>query len=143
MIVLWPRMIPRGTEADGRDLASRAQQHAVALVQRAAPGKHIDRRPEPEQTCRRAGCDATAVGMMFSKQGAGCVVVAVITPPGPVETTLVPWAGKVSLKRSRVPFRTPPEGEVKVLDYARCDRLLDEMRANDSAVEAAVRAATP
>ncbi len=141
VVVLWPRVIPRGSVAPS--LAVRAQRHMVDLVRATLPGRPLDIRPSPQRTCRRAGCEATSIGVLLSARNNGCVAIAVIIPPGPVETTLVPWGGKVSLDTTQIPFREPPESRVRVTDFASCDQLLTVMGPNDESVANALRAAAP
>lgn len=143
VVVLWPRVIPVDSTDLNRRLVQEVQTHLRVLVQRAAPGKPIDVRPEPERVCRRAGCEATSVNVLFNRTGDGCAVIALVTPPGPVETTLVPWAGGAELTRTQIAFRDPPESYVAIKDLARCSELIQVMRQNDAAVEAAIRAAIP
>ena len=115
----------------------------MQVVRNALPGKPIDVRPEPERTCRRAGCDAVAVSVLLSAHNNGCVAVGVVTPPGPVETTLVEWGGRVNLRATQIPFRAPPESHMSVADFASCNDLLGAMKAGDDAMARAIRAATP
>ena len=136
-----PRIVPFGS-VDAQ-LARAVQQHAVDLARRAFPGRPLDIRPEPERTCRRAGCDATALSVVLTQSGTGCMAVASITPPGPVESTLLPWAGRIELRSTQIPFRDPPESYVRVKDFAPCASLVDTMRENDDAVGNALRAAAP
>ena len=143
VVVLWPRVIPSDITDMNRRLIQDVQTHLRVVTQRTLPGRPLDVRPEPERTCRRSGCEATAVNVLFTRHGDGCAVVAVITPPGPVESTLVPWAGGVELSRTQIPFRDAPESNLRVKDLARCSELLNVMRQNDAGIEAAIRAATP
>jgi hypothetical protein len=143
VVVLWPRVIPTDITDMNRRLVQEIQTQLRVVVQRTAAGKPLDVRPEPERVCRRSGCEATSVSVLFTRHGDGCAVVALVTPPGPVETTLVPWAGGVELSRTQIPFRDAPESYIKVKDLARCSELTQIMRQNDAAVEAAIRAAIP
>jgi hypothetical protein len=142
-IVLWPRVIPADITDLHRALVQEVQTHARVAVQQALRGRTVEVRPEPERACRRSGCDATSVSVVFTRHGDGCAAVAVIGPPGPVEVRLVAWAGTIELQTEQVPFREPPEGHIRVRDLVPCGDLIARMRDNDAAVQAAIVAATP
>ena len=143
VVVLWPRITPRAAEARDRQAAQRVQSYLRAAVQRHLPGRAIDIRPEPERACRRSGCDAVAVGAVLAKRGSACMVVATVTPPGPVETTLVPMAGQVDLQRASIPFRDPPENYLSVRDFADCSNIEAQLARGDAALAEALRRAAP
>jgi hypothetical protein len=146
VVLLWPRIVgPRAAgpqqESDVRALASRLQTRLGELVARAAPNRAVDVRPEPERVCPRSGCKATSVGVLLARAGGGgCAAVALVSAPGPSAARLVPWIGQIDVTSNMVPFRSPPESSVKVQDYVRCTKLLDD-RSRDAEVEAAIAGA--
>jgi hypothetical protein len=151
VVVFWPRVVSeragdqslRRAEAlddDTRALALAVQEHLRALAEEALPGRTIDLRPEPERVCPLAGCQPMTVGVVLARRNAGCAAVALIAPPGASPARLLPWAAGVRLARDEVPFREPPESEVTVTDFARCDSLLETLRRRDGEIVAAIRA---
>jgi hypothetical protein len=70
-----------------------------------------------------------------------CVAVALINAPGTSPTKLIAWGGLVELKSDTIQFRDMPENFVKIKDYVPCDQLITQMAAQDSFIEAAIRAA--
>ena len=135
VVVLWPRVIPsEGSDAlDG--VAAQLQGYLADLAAKAVPGKSIETRPKPERTCPQAGCDAIAVGAVLAhREGKGCVAVATVSAPGRSPVRLVPLAGKMEIAHAEVDFREPPESEMNIKDFERCEELLgriDVIRAGD------------
>lgn len=143
IVVLFPRIIP-GTIADANAaLAAQVQQKVKAVAEKALPGKPIDVRPRPERVCPKTGCDAMSINVLFSRNGDtnACVAVAMINAPGTSPTKLIPWGGLVNLKSDTIQFRDMPESFVQIKDYVPCDQLITQMAAQDSFIEAAIRAA--
>jgi hypothetical protein len=145
VVVLWPRIVlPRGSAGPDdatRKLAAQVQQQLAGIAARALPGHPGDIRPEPERVCPRSGCKSVSVGVLLARAGAGCSVIAVVTPPGPQPGRLVPWSGVVQLEASSVGFREPPERSVRVKDYERCDAHPEALARRAAEIEAAIRAA--
>src|SRR5439155_13551509 len=126
------------------NLAARVQSKLAAVAGRAVPGAPLDVRPEPERVCPKPnGCTAAAIGAMVTRNGKGCAVIALVSGAGPSPQRIVAWAGGIKADALTVPFRDPPEPHVKVLDYASCDKLDDEMNAHEADLAAAIRAAVP
>lgn len=123
VVVLWPRVVPRDARDGLRGPASAIQQRLRALVQQAAPARVIDERPEPERVCPRSGCLAPAVGALLVRSGDGCAAFLLVSAPGTTPTGVVPWIGEATVRNSMVPFREPPEGQVAITDFVRCDSL--------------------
>ncbi len=142
VIVLWPRVSPRGAAEDLRPLARALQRRLRELAERTLPGRPVEERPEPERVCPRQGCTAAALGAVLARGKKGCVALALVSAPGAGPARLVPWAGEVALQRDTIPFREPPEAEITVADFTPCDRLLEDLGAREAEVAAALRAAT-
>ena len=138
VIILWPR-ISGAKDATSRELAAQIQQHLVTLVARAAPGKPVDTRPEPERACSRQGCKAVSVGAVLLREGTACAVVAMISPGGPSSATLVPWAADITLRSPTSKFREAPEPAILVRDFSTCSTIVSELPGHDAEVEAAIR----
>jgi hypothetical protein len=139
--ILWPRIIPRDIVDENRDLAAALQQQMKILVEKHLPGKAIDFRPEPERVCPKTGCTGVSVGLLLSRQGQGCLVLALVSRPGVSPTRIVPWVGKVQLRSDTVGFREWPESQITVADYIPCSSLLTTMDAQEAAIAAALKAA--
>lgn len=141
VVVLWPRIVqPRGSpppDASLRKIAGDVQAQLARIAKKA--GGPVEVRPEPERVCPQGGCKATRLGALVTRAGHGCAVVAVVGRPGETAAHLVPWAGRISLSATEVPFRSPPERVVHVGDYVPCASLDLSKRAGD--VEAALRSA--
>ena len=139
--LLWPRIIPRDIVDENRDLAGALQQRMKSIVEKHLPGRAIDFRPEPERVCPKTGCAGVSVGLLLSRQGQGCLVLALISRPGVSPTRIVPWVGKVQLRADTVGFREWPESQITVADYIPCNSLLTTMDSQEAAVAAALQAA--
>jgi len=139
--ILWPRIIPRDIVDENRDLAAALQQQMKILVEKHLPGKAIDFRPEPERVCPKTGCTGVSVGLLLSRQGQGCLVLALVSRPGVSPTRIVPWVGKVQLRSDTVGFREWPESQITVADYVPCNSLLTTMDAQEAAVGEALKIA--
>ncbi|MBA3549956.1 MAG: hypothetical protein H0T76_26050 [Nannocystis sp.] len=139
--LLWPRIIPRDIVDENRDLASALQQRMKGIVEKHLPGRAIDFRPEPERVCPKTGCAGVSVGLLLSRQGQGCLVLALISRPGVSPTRIVPWVGKVQLRADTVGFREWPESQITVADYIPCSSLLTTMDSQEANVAAALQAA--
>lgn len=140
VVVFWPRIVPREIAQDNRDLAAALQRQVRAVVEKAAPGRTIDFRPEPERVCPKGGCKASTVGLLLSRKDQGCLVVALVSKPGEAPMRIVPWAGEVKLRADMVPFREYPESVITVADYVPCASLLKTMDRGESAVIQAIQA---
>jgi hypothetical protein len=137
LVVLWPRIVgPRDAVTSASEIARGLQARLAEVAKRAAPGRPIDVRPEPERVCPRAGCAATSVGVLLAVAGSGCAAVLMVSAAGQSPAELVPWGGVVQLQNTSVPFREPPEANVSVGDYVRCESLLQSL--NDKDVQAAI-----
>lgn len=139
VVLLYPRIIPSSIADENRGLASEVQLHLKGTIERALPGRAVDVRPAPERVCPRGGCEGTSVNVLFSRNGPGCMVVALVGKAGESPLKLIPWAGVVELRSDLVPFREPPESQVTIKDYVPCDKLIQAMNDNESFVEAAIR----
>ena len=139
--ILWPRIIPRDIIDQNRDLGAALQSQMKLLVEKHLPGRPIDFRPEPERVCPKTGCAGASVGLLLSRQGQGCLVLALISRPGASPTKIVPWVGKVQLRSDTVGFREWPESQITVDDYVPCTSLLSTMDAQEPAIAAALKAA--
>lgn len=145
-VVLWPRVVvPRSVgkpDADTLAIAGRVQTRLASIAERVLGGRAVDVRPEPERVCPKSGCKGASLGVLFTKAGAGCAVVALISGPGTAPARLIQWSpGVVKIKQASVPFRSPPESVIAVEDYAACDKLPDTLSEHDAAVESAIRSA--
>jgi len=139
VVVLWPRIIP-ADEADGtRDLASTVQGRLRDLANRVYPSGDVDVRPEPERVCSRAGCSGASLGALILRRGEGCAVVGLVSRPGASPARLVQWAGDVILRANEVAFRDPPESQVSVRDFMRCENLAESLAEAEADIEAALR----
>jgi len=146
-IILWPRVVmPRGAgkpDADTLALAGKVQTRLASIAERVLGGRLVDVRPEPERVCPKPGCKAASLGVLFTKAGGGCAVVALVSAPGTSPQKLLQWSpGKVTVREASVPFRSPPEAVIGVKDYAACDKLPDALSAHDAEIEAAIRSVT-
>jgi len=139
VVVLWPRIIPADGGSETNQLARGVQDRLVALVRATFPGREIDVRPAPERVCPMGGCEGAAVGALLLRRGDGCAVVALVSQPGTVPMSLVPWAGDVRLRATRIPFRQHPENWVTVTDFAPCDQTLAGLEANEAVLIEAIR----
>ena len=139
--ILWPRIIPRDIVDENRDLAAALQQQMRLMVEKHLPGRPVDFRPEPERVCPKSGCTGVSVGLLLSRQGQGCLVLALVSRPGVSPTRIVPWVGKVQLRADTVGFREWPESQITVADYIPCNSLLTTMDAQEAAVGEALKAA--
>jgi len=139
--ILWPRIIPRDIVDENRGLAAALQQQMKLMVEKHLPGRAIDFRPEPERVCPKTGCTGVSVGLLLSRQGQGCLVLALVSRPGASPTRIVPWVGKVQLRADTVGFREWPESQITVADYIPCSSLLTTMDAQEAAIAAALKAA--
>ena len=139
--LLWPRIIPRDIVDENRDLAAALQQRMKGMVEKHLPGRAIDFRPEPERVCPKTGCAGVSIGLLLSRQGQGCLVLALISRPGVSPTRIVPWVGKVQLRADTVGFREWPESQITVADYVPCTSLLTTMDAQEAAIADALKAA--
>jgi len=137
IVVLWPRV--RSKELS--PIAAQIQQRLVAIAQRAAPGRAVDVRPEPERVCPRPGCKAISIGAALMQNGDACAVVALVSANGPSDQVLVPWVGDMILKSPVAAFREPPESQVQVKDYARCTTVVGDLGAREQDIEAAIKIA--
>ena len=140
VVVFWPRVIPRTSDPETRELAKAVQDKLVELVKQALPGRAVDVRPEPERVCPRDGCAGSTVGALLTKSEGGCVVLGLVAPAGKGDTHIVAWGGAVKLASETVAFRDLPEGQVTVRDHVRCTELLDKAAAKDAALVEAIAA---
>ena len=140
VVVFWPRVVPSAEGASSSELAEAVQARLHALVARTLPGTPIDLRPEPERGCPRAGCVAMTVGVLIARHQSACVVVALVSGPGQSATQLVPWVGDVTVNRSAVPFREPPESSMTITDFAVCDDVVAQLSGREGAVAAVISA---
>lgn len=146
-VVLWPRVVvPRSAgkpDADAMAIAGKVQTRLASIAERVLGGRLVDVRPDPERVCPKQGCKAASLGVLFTKAGGGCAVIALVSPPGASPARLVTWSpGEVQLKQASVPFRSPPEAVIAVKDYAACDKLPETLSAHDAEIEAAIRSVT-
>lgn len=139
--VLWPRIIPREIVDENRDLAAALQQQMRRIVEKHLPGRPLDFRPEPERVCPQGGCAGASVGLLLSRSGNGCLVLALVSRPGASPTKIVPWVGKVQLRTDTIGFREWPESQIVVSDFVPCNALLTTMDAGEASVAAALKAA--
>ena len=141
VVVFWPRIIPRDDDPTTRDLAAKVQARLDALVRKTLPDAAVEVRPEPERVCPQAGCKAMTVGVLLTRDKESCAALALVGGPGASPSRIVPWAGDAKLARDTVGFREPPENQVKISDFVRCDKLVDGLAAREGDVAAAIRAA--
>ena len=143
VVVLWPRIVlargSAGPDAETRALAGRVQQRLAEVARRAAPGKPVDVRPEPERVCPRSGCKAASVGALLTRAGSGCAVLALVSAPGQSPQRIVPWFADVTLDADSVGFREHAEKVVRVRDQGACAALPDALSAGEAAIESAVK----
>lgn len=140
VLVLWPRIVPGSERARSQAQAAAVQERLRRMVRRVFQGMEPEVRPRPERVCPRGGgCKAVSVGALLIRRQGGCAVVALVSAPGESAARLVPWAGSVVKKRDHAEFRTPPENQIKVKDFAACDALEQALTERDSNVEKALR----
>ena len=140
VVVLWPRVIPSATAARVSEQARSLQRTLRQIVARARPGVAIELRPEPQRACPQAGCLAIAVSLVLVHREDGCAAAVTVSPPGRVPGRLLAWSHGVQVRSASVPFRSPPESQLSVRDYRRCDSIVSELSQNTEAIEAAIRA---
>lgn len=125
-LVLWPRVVPKTDDPTAKRLAgllqTRAHRMAGSALADAGEGA-IDVRPEPERVCARGGCKATSVGVWLTKKGNACAAALLVSRPGESPTRIVPLAGRLAVHQDEVPFRSPPESQITVEEFALCDAL--------------------
>ncbi len=138
VVVLWPRVMGL-PESEPTVL----QAHMVELARRVFPNRPVDVRPDPERVCPRGGCRGVSLGALLVAQDGNCATVAVVGRPGESEMTLLPWAGRLTIRDRAIPVREPPESHVTLHDSVRCTELERRLDAGDSDVEAALRQAAP
>ena len=123
VVVLAPRIVPstpdRTVDGQAADLQRRVAEAAIAAY--GAP--YVDIRPSPERVCPTAGCRSVSIGIMVGHQGGGCVALAIVGPPGAVDQTLVPLAGRFEMAGDVLPFRAAPESKVIVREFVPCAEL--------------------
>jgi hypothetical protein len=141
VVVFWPRVIPRSSDAETKDLASRLQQKAAALVKQALPDAAVDVRPEPERVCPQNGCKAITVGILLTRSKDACAAFALVSGSGTSPARIVTWAGDAKIGQDTVKFREPPENQVKITDFVRCSSLLDSLGQREGDVVKAIKAA--
>ncbi len=137
--ILWPRIIPADPAGARTQNALAIQKRLEAVADVEMMGFAQDVRPAPERVCPQAGCKGVSLGVLLVHKGTGCAAVALLSAPGRSETLLVPWAGELTLKRARIPFREPPESEVVVRDFALCSELAAKMAEREPTIREAVR----
>ena len=74
---------------------------------------------------------------MLGHDGGGCVVVAVVGPPGPADQVLVPLAGQVDVGEGPLAFRVAPESRMVVRELVPCSEI--PARLDHAALQAAIR----
>ena len=141
VVLFWPRVVPSSVRAETSALAGAVQSYLNELVAATVPSRAIDVRPEPERVCPLAGCDAMTVGVLIARHGGGCVLVALVSPPGQSAARLVPWVGNVTVNSESVPFREPPESHITISDFAACDEVVERLADAEHAIAAAIRTA--
>lgn len=81
------------------------------------------------------------VGALLIRKKSSCVIVGLFSPAGKAPAMLVPWVGEMDLKTNVVPFREPPESQVKIRDWAPCAEIDARLDSGKDALVKAVRAA--
>ena len=142
VVLFWPRIVPRGTTG-ATPLATALQARLKALVERAAPGRPIDVRPDPERVCPRDGCKSPTVGTLLVYKGTHCAVLGLFAAAGQSPTRIVPWVASVKLKAPSTPFREPPEAVVTISDWARCEDVVSNLAAGEAAIVEAIKTLLP
>lgn len=140
-MVLAPRVIPATDDAEVRALAQAVQARLVAIAEAAGPAKGVDVRPMPERACPQGGCKAPSLGAVVAHDGGGCVVTALVSAAGVSGVTQFPWAGEVSLDKSRaIAFRDTPETRITVRDFVPCGEAAAALPAGEASIAAALKA---
>jgi hypothetical protein len=123
IVVLAPRVVPATEDAEVQALAARVQQRVAeaAIVRWGAA--QVDVRPSPERVCPKVGCRGASIGVLLGHQDGGCVAIAILGPPGPVEQRLLPVAGRVEMLDDGLAFRATPESKVIVREFVSCAAL--------------------
>lgn len=129
-LVLWPRIAPRTGDPAAKALAERLQHRLDSMLGDIDGGAPTDVRPEPEKVCPKTGCAAVAVGVVVMMKNESCAAAVTVARPGQSPTKIVPWIGKIELKRAETPFREPPEGDIKVTDFASCKKVQELLDQN-------------
>lgn len=140
-VVFWPRVIPKSDDPAITKLAGELQQKLAEVTKKVVAADAVDVRPEPERVCPKAGCAAITVGVLLTAQGGGCTAVALVSGAGQSATKLIPWAGKVTLAQTEVPFRDYPESQVTIRDSVPCPELIAKLAAKEAELRGAIKAA--
>lgn len=145
-VVLWPRIVPRTGDPVAHGFAERLQKRLGVLANAVDAGASIDTRPEPERVCPKTGCAGVALGVVVTVKGEACAAAALISRPGPSPVQIVPWVGKMELKRAQTPFREPPESDIRITEFAICKTVFETMDktgapGDEAALKAAIQAA--
>lgn len=145
-LVLWPRIVPRTGDPVAHGFAERLQKRLGAVASSVDGGAGIDTRPEPERVCPKTGCAAVSLGVVISVKGEACAAAALVSRPGQSPTQIIPWVGKIELKRAETPFREPPESDIRVTEFAICKKVFETMDStgapgDETALKAAIKAA--
>jgi len=142
VVVFWPRIIPASDAPLTKQAAAQVQATLKQWVAETLADRPMDVRPEPERVCPQAGCKAMTVGALLVHSGDACAVVGLISGPGRSHAHMIPWAGKVDLKKPTVPFREFPESQITIRDFQRCSALLEPLQSGEEGVKAAILAAS-
>jgi hypothetical protein len=143
VVVFWPRLAPRSIDPEARELAAKLQARVAEVARKAAPGRSVEVRPEPERVCPRTGCAAVTVGILLARRGDSCAALALVSGPGTSPAHLLPWAGQVKLRSDVVPFREPAESQVSVDDYVPCAGLIERLGAREAEITEYIRGLLP
>ncbi len=120
VVVLWPRVVPETTDPVVEALALRLQEKLSAASAQIVDVRLVDRRPEPERVCPQTGCRSASVGLLLAHREGGCMVAALVGPPGPEPQQIVPLVGDVELPDPTLPFRGAPEQRMIIREFVPC-----------------------
>lgn len=145
-VVLWPRIVPRTGDPAAKVLAERLQHRLQSMVATLDSSASVDLRPEPERVCPKTGCAAVSVGIILTMKGDACAAAALVSRPGTSPTRIIPWIGKIELKRPETPFRDPPESDVRITEFGLCKKVYEALDQNvapgdEAALKAAIESA--
>ena len=132
VVVLWPRVVPATSDPEVLGLAGRLQERLYSAASAVVDYRRVDVRPSPERVCPRVGCRAPTVGLFLGHDEGGCVVVGMVSPPGPEASDVVPLVGDVEMVGNKLAFRSAPERTMIVQEFVPCTDV--EARFNDQLV---------
>ena len=124
VVILWPRIAPQTEDPAILTIASEVQSLLAGLARSLDRVPNI--RPMPQRVCARKthGCRVPTLSALIVHQDGGCAVIGLVGAAGEGNTDVLGWVGHVQVRERSVPFRVPPEGIVRIADFARCEDIV-------------------